>query len=359
MAKSALPTAAKASFWTISVYVSFLVWMVPVLPPYAPELSASSRPLFETLLSSTGATFTGWEMQVLLLVINIPMQFLVAAASLFTCSRYTYTLSRGGLLPLTLSLTYDNVFGKENIVETDIKTQRSTVALASRVGTHSSTVELPSSMDNSNLMAPKSIERKSFSQLPNSTTVLSVPATTNSTEAGKQALIKPRTPIYAVIFACFVAFLLNVVVYYAVNGDDSSSDDLLRMSAWISCVCYSLQMISYCKLRYSMKTLPRPSPSPLGVAGAAMALFVSLVFGILAPFALPSQAYWKSTLVLGMFSVVFLLYFFLYAKPRLTKSPEQLFIQCVVNFANLLYPKELKEPLLDPIQFPIPGYHPP
>jgi hypothetical protein len=71
-----------------------------------------------------------------------------------------------------------------------------------------------------------------------------------------------------------------------INGESEASDELLRISVWISYMCYSLQMLAYCKVRYSMKTLPGPSPFPLGIPGAVMTLMISFLLGVVGPFAL-------------------------------------------------------------------------
>jgi amino acid transporter len=252
-----------------------------------------------------GADPEGWQDHLLVLVVNVPMQFVVASACLFATSRYIYALSRGGLLPVTISLTYESAIGKRSPREL---------------------MDIDKGVSQASMIA----SRSTTSNVGNvSTSALTNHASGEGTSHDVKPSTNPRTPIFSVIFAAVVSFVFNIVVNYTVSGDDDAMDDLLRMSVWISCVCYALQMLAYLKIRYSMPTLPRTAKSPFGIIGAGLCLILTLTFGIIAPFATTSAAYIKSCVVLGIFTGSFLMYYYLYAKPRLTKSPEQMFIQYV------------------------------
>jgi hypothetical protein len=157
-----------------------------------------------------------------------------------------------------------------------------------------------------------------------------ISASVNGSHAAPR-VASPRTPTYAVLLGGFVSVIFNIIIYFTVGDDVTAADDLLRISVWVSCLCYALQMISYIKIRYSMPTLPRPAKSPLGIPGAIMTLMLASIFGIIAPFSLPSEAYKKSLVLILVFLLAFYLYYNMYVRRRLVKSPEKLFLQYVLK----------------------------
>jgi hypothetical protein len=148
-----------------------------------------------------------------------------------------------------------------------------------------------------------------------------------------------RSPRGAIIASGILCILFNILVEtIRVTSStelttretvvvDQSADNLLRMACWFACLGYLLQLCAYIAVRMNMKTLQRPSPSPTGIPGVIASLIITVVFGLVGPFFLPdSSIYVVSLVVFVAFAVLFFIYYQIYALPRLTNSPERLFI---------------------------------
>jgi amino acid transporter len=153
-----------------------------------------------------------------------------------------------------------------------------------------------------------------------------------------------RCPKKAVVAAGILSLLFNILVelikiseHKQATGEndqivDFAADNLLRMAVWFACWGYLVQLCAYIAIRLNMTTLERPSPSPTGIPGVIVSLVITLALCLIGPFFLPNpNIYILSLVVMGCFMATFFAYFQVYALPRLTNSPERLFIMYVIQ----------------------------
>jgi hypothetical protein len=301
--------------------------------------------------------------KVLKLVMMGPAQATTAMADVFACSRYIYGLSRGGFIPTQLSVTYPS---SSLTLEPEENSQS---------GSNGGNNE-PSSQTNSATSPPSLVlpDRRRTTSTP-------IPRTTRSSQGfvGTGGGVDPesafrraaelaqaekiqmeikarnspsRCPTQSVWAAAGLCLMFNILIEMirsrqavsnsvtASNVVDDSADKLLRMAVWFACLGYLVQLASYIVIRIKMKTLQRPSPSPTGILGAAASLVLAIVFGLVGPFFLPDTGIYPASVVTMIcFGVVFFIYYQIYALPRLTNSPERLFILCVS--LNINFPGEI------------------
>jgi hypothetical protein len=323
-----------------------------------------------------------------------PAQATTAMADIYACSRYIYGLSRGGFVPTKLSITMSSgslrsthSTTKSTLRSTNFKTEAFSLTnhivqvkgeirsgtestnmrtnREHRIATESSTTrskgDIRSGADMSNALGhlplperavPSAIQEETSDAMRSSKEGSIGPAKSQSKAEPKaeenlvnQLLSDPlyyrRTPKYSVYAAGALCLLFNIFVDSIRNvlsksnvedALDPVADSLLRMAVWFACCGYIIQLLAYLVIRLRMTTLHRPCPSPSGIPGVVASLLVAGVLGVVAPFMFPKkEVYLTSLSVLGGFLAVFLIYYQLFALPRLTNSPERLFIRYVVT----------------------------
>ena len=98
---------------------------------------------------------------------------------------------------------------------------------------------------------------------------------------------------------------------------------LLNMAVFGAVLSYIFQMASFILLRVRHPDLPRPYRSPLGVAGAVVALLIAAV--TLVALFVVDEVYRLVVIGAAIWYALGLLYFALYARQRLVYSPEEQF----------------------------------
>jgi amino acid transporter len=344
------PRAVNYTLLTLFGFAAILLVLVPVLPPYTTGLPRSLWPIVESSVSAVYGV-DSWKdpenyaaktlYRVLEFFMMAPCQATTAMADLYACSRYIYGLSRGGFIPTELSVTYSG-----SLTDLELELDNSTGSQSVGGGPpaeHKPIVE--GGFDRKASLTPVMARR--LSSLPRSSLV---PAKETSADnikrneekggAATATKVSPvRSPKRAVIAAGVLCISFNILVEIIrvitldptknANSEvvDIAADNLLRMAVWFACLGYLVQLSAYIYIRLRMKNLQRPSPSPTGIPGVIAALVVTVVFGLIGPFLLNDpNVYIISVVVFLSFSLVFFIYYQIYALPRLTNSPERLFI---------------------------------
>ncbi|KAL7748670.1 hypothetical protein RI367_006081 [Sorochytrium milnesiophthora] len=131
-------------------------------------------------------------------------------------------------------------------------------------------------------------------------------------------------PVNATVAAAGIAFVWSVLLFCVLPS--SCVAVLSQVTNWLLYVSYFIDFAAFIWLRYTMPQLPRPWKSPLGVPGAVVGALLSLLLGVIGPFALDAVTY--GCILGGYLGVVllFMVYFHLFAKQRLRNSPEKQFI---------------------------------
>ncbi len=138
-----------------------------------------------------------------------------------------------------------------------------------------------------------------------------------------------RTPVFAMVVASILGFLATGAIEFSALafGGLPVGATLLNMAVFGAIISYSLQMLAYLKLK--RLDFARPHLSPLGQGGAALALALGLVTFVLSWL---NQDYRPGLLGAVLWIGAGILYFALYSRNKLVKSPEE-------NFALGLTPR--------------------
>jgi ethanolamine permease len=134
-----------------------------------------------------------------------------------------------------------------------------------------------------------------------------------------------KTPNVAIITGALVGFAVMLVVWFGMGGERAGSfigGVLLNMAVFGAMFSYLLQGLTFIQLRRQFPNIERPFRSPLGVPGAALAVFIALVT---IGFQLADPTYRMGVLGVAIWYAVALAYFILYARKRLVLSPEEAF----------------------------------
>ncbi len=129
-----------------------------------------------------------------------------------------------------------------------------------------------------------------------------------------------HTPHVALIVGAVLGFAVACVVRALGTGSPVGAV-LLNMAVFGAVLSYVLQMVSYVLLRRRFPDLARPYKSPLGMAGAVVALGISLV--TLVALFVSDPVYRKVVLGAAVWYALGLLYFALFARKRLVLAPEE------------------------------------
>jgi ethanolamine permease len=125
-----------------------------------------------------------------------------------------------------------------------------------------------------------------------------------------------KTPHIALILGGVIGFVCALILDQ-VGGTSTVGASLLTMAVFGAVISYAAVMLSYIRLKTSRPDLPRPYKSPLGIPGAALA-----IFALLACFAEPT--YRPGVYGVAIFLLVAIVYFALYSRSRLVaQAPEE------------------------------------
>jgi ethanolamine permease len=133
---------------------------------------------------------------------------------------------------------------------------------------------------------------------------------------------KRQTPHIALIAGGGLGFVVALIIHYS-GSDSPVGAALLNMAVFGAVIAYMLQMLSYILLRFRFPHIERPYRSPLGLSGAVFALVVSAIT-LVALFVI-DPVYRKVVLGATIWFALGLVYFAVYGKNRLVKSPEEAF----------------------------------
>ena len=131
-----------------------------------------------------------------------------------------------------------------------------------------------------------------------------------------------QTPHVALIVGALLGYVVALFLHF-LPKEHPVGAVLLNMAVFGAVIAYALQMISYLLLRWRMPHVPRPYRSPLGIAGAVIALLTAL--GTLVALFVSDPVYAKVVVGAAIWYVLGILWFAVYARHRLVFSPEEAF----------------------------------
>lgn len=132
-----------------------------------------------------------------------------------------------------------------------------------------------------------------------------------------------RTPHIALIIGAVIGYAAALVINYssALFGNVPVGAVLLNMAVFGAVISYTMQCYSFIRLRHKRPDLERPYTSPVGVAGAWIALVIALITLV---FLFLNPDYRAGVWGMAIWYAVSLLYFGLYSRHRMVKSPEEI-----------------------------------
>ena len=132
-----------------------------------------------------------------------------------------------------------------------------------------------------------------------------------------------KTPHVALVVGALSGYVVALAIEYgaAVFGDVPVGAVLLNMAVFGAVIAYGMQMLAYLKI-HQMRELERPYTSPLGRAGAIVALVIAAVTLV---FLFVNPDYRPGVWGVALWFAGSLLYFGLYARHRMVLSPEERF----------------------------------
>jgi ethanolamine permease len=132
----------------------------------------------------------------------------------------------------------------------------------------------------------------------------------------------PHTALYA---GTLLGLLTMLVVWFTAGEKERGAvigGTLLNMAVFGAMISYAMQGLSFILLRRNLPHIPRPYRSPLGSAGAAIAIVIALVtLGC----QLQDPVYRNGVYAVAVFYAIGLAYFALIGQHRLILSPEEQF----------------------------------
>lgn len=133
------------------------------------------------------------------------------------------------------------------------------------------------------------------------------------------------TPHVALVVGAISGFAIALAIEYggAVFGDVPVAGVLLNMAVFGAVIAYIMQMAAYLRIK-SMTSLERPYESPIGRAGAIVALAIALVTLV---FLFVNPDYRPGVYGVALWFAMSLVYFGVYARHRMILSPEEEFAQ--------------------------------
>jgi ethanolamine permease len=130
-----------------------------------------------------------------------------------------------------------------------------------------------------------------------------------------------KSPHVALIVGAMVGFGV-LLLLYAVGDGGAFGGVILNMAVFGAVIAYAMQMWAFLVLRRRYPDMERPYRSPLGNAGAAVALVIALV-ALVTLFANPD--FRPGVIGVALWFLAGLAYFAFYARKRMVLSPEESF----------------------------------
>lgn len=134
---------------------------------------------------------------------------------------------------------------------------------------------------------------------------------------------KRKTPYTGLIAGAVIGYGVALVIHL-LPQESPVGAVLLNMAVFGALISYVMQLLSFVLLRAKLPGIARPYFSPLGVPGAVIALAICVV-ALLFLFLNPD--YNKGVLGAAVWYFLGLVYFFVYARTRLVRAPEEAFAE--------------------------------
>ncbi len=131
-----------------------------------------------------------------------------------------------------------------------------------------------------------------------------------------------HTPYPALLAGALLGYAVALAIHL-LGAEHPVGAVLLNMAVFGAVISYALQMLSFILLRVRLPDIERPYRSPLGVPGAVLALVISLVT-LVSLFAV-DPVYRRVVFGAALWFGAGLLWFALWARHRLVRSPEEAF----------------------------------
>ena len=131
-----------------------------------------------------------------------------------------------------------------------------------------------------------------------------------------------KTPHVALIVGAVIGFAVTLVIHL-LPKEHPVGAVLLNMAVFGAVIAYVMQMASFILLRRNMPNLERPYRSPLGVAGAAVAMLIAIV--TLVALFLHSSDYRLGVLGAAAWFALGIAYFAVWGRHHLVYAPEEEF----------------------------------
>src|SRR5207249_2402443 len=87
---------------------------------------------------------------------------------------------------------------------------------------------------------------------------------------------KRRTPARALIAGSIMGYGVALAIRFAGQKSPAGAV-LLNMAVFGAVIAYVLQMVSFLRLRFAFRSIDKPYRSPMGAAGAVMAMAIAAV----------------------------------------------------------------------------------
>jgi len=130
-----------------------------------------------------------------------------------------------------------------------------------------------------------------------------------------------KTPYVALISGAVIGYALLLVLHFA-DSSGAFGGVVLNMAVFGAVIAYAMQMLAYLVLKRRFADMARPYVSPLGSAGAYLALAIALV--VLATLFI-NPAFRPGVIGVGLWFLAGLGYFAFYARKHIVHSPEEAF----------------------------------
>jgi ethanolamine permease len=133
---------------------------------------------------------------------------------------------------------------------------------------------------------------------------------------------RTKTPHVALVVGAVLGYGVAYAIHIVGPGHPVGAV-LLNMAVFGAVIAYALQMAAFILLRLRLPNLERPYVSPLGIAGAAVAMVIALV--TLVALFLQSADYRLGVMGAAVWFAAGLLYFAVYGRHHLVFAPEEAF----------------------------------
>lgn len=128
-----------------------------------------------------------------------------------------------------------------------------------------------------------------------------------------------KTPHVALIVGALVGYAAALILHFS---SKSVGAVLLNMAVFGAMISYIMQCLAFILLRRQMPHIERPFRSPLGIAGAVVALVIALTTLV---FLFANDEYRKGVIGAAIWYAAGLAWFALHARKRMVMSPEEAF----------------------------------